>query len=77
LLGAGSAPAALRALDEYLQRCPCRILDEEATLLRVRALVALGRTREAEEIAVRLRRAHPSTIYGKRIDDFLVGGAPP
>jgi hypothetical protein len=72
-LAAGDATAALRILGDYQQRCPRRILDEEAAFLRVRALVALGRTAEASEIARRLRRDHPGTLYSKRIEVLLDG----
>ena len=47
-LARGDGEEALRALDQYVARCPRRILGQEAALLRVRALAEVGRTAEAE-----------------------------
>jgi hypothetical protein len=43
-LAHGDGEEALRALEEYGARCPQRILGQEADQLRVRALVAVGRS---------------------------------
>jgi hypothetical protein len=74
---AGRDPTeAMRALDEYRERCTKRLLAQEAGLLRARALAALGRTSEAATLAAELRDADPQGILARRLEDVIDGGAP-
>jgi hypothetical protein len=59
-LGAGAPQRALDALDE-LARLPARALAPEATVVRVRALLALGRRAEARELVEHFARRAPGS----------------
>jgi outer membrane protein assembly factor BamD (BamD/ComL family) len=50
-LAAGSARAALEELDDYFARFPDARLRQEATVLRVEALLASGQREQAEALA--------------------------
>jgi hypothetical protein len=76
-LAGGDARAALLALDEYGERCPHGALAQEAGLLRVRALVATGRSPEAAALAQQLRAADPRGFLARQFGAVLDGGASP
>jgi hypothetical protein len=75
-LAAGNAGEALRALDAYEKAATRHALAAEATLLRVRALVASGRRAEASAFVVRYTRDRPNDAYAKKLKE-LVGGPTP
>ncbi|HVY30786.1 MAG TPA: hypothetical protein VHB79_29710 [Polyangiaceae bacterium] len=58
---------ALGLLDEFARRFPSSQLEEEAAVLRVDALRALGRSVRAEELADRFLREHPTSVYAARV----------
>lgn len=60
-LAAGNARAALALMDAYDQKYPRGTLVPEATVLRVRALVQLGRRRDATAVVDRFVAAHPTS----------------
>jgi hypothetical protein len=72
-LGQHDGDAALRTLDLYRARCPRPMLGQEAGLLRVRALVMVGRTEEAKALARELRDADPQGVLARRLDAILEG----
>jgi hypothetical protein len=76
-LAVGDARAALVALDEYCDRCPRGVLAQEAGLLRVRALAAIGRSVEAAALARQLRDADPKGVLARQFVAVLDGGASP
>jgi hypothetical protein len=65
---------ALRALDEYRRDYPEGALGQEATLLRIDALVASGNVARARSTAERFLRDHPGTPHEKRLRT-LIGGS--
>jgi len=64
---------ALAIAGEHAKRYPRGQLAAERELIRVQALVKLGRTAEAEARARALRKSTPSSIYGERLDTILKG----
>jgi hypothetical protein len=75
-LAAGDSGEALRALDAYEKADTRHTLAAEATLLRVRALVASGRHTEARAVVTRYTRARPNDAYAKKLAE-LVGDPTP
>jgi hypothetical protein len=73
LLESHDPRAALAQLDEYSRNSPRGALGQEATLLRIEALVAVGDTARAGTLAERFLRDHPNTLHEKRLRS-LVGG---
>lgn len=73
-LNESDAPGALGALDEYRRDYPEGALGQEATLLRIEALVASGDVARARSAAERFLRDHPSTPHKKRLRT-LIGGS--
>jgi len=63
----GDSSGALAALDQHARQRSKHALDAEATLLRVQALVAAGRTSEAKSIAKRVLDANPNGGYACRL----------
>jgi len=63
----GDAGAALWGLDEHARAFPRGVFQEEASALRVEALVAAGRRDEAHRAAVAFDAAYPHSPYGPRI----------
>jgi len=70
-LGAHEGDRALNVLDQYRARCPRRLLGEEAGVLRVRALVMVGRVAEGKALARRLRDANPQGVLAGKLDAVL------
>jgi len=71
-LSAGNPGGALARLDAYERSFPRGALSPEATVLRVRALVQLGRPREAHAVVDAFVRAHPGSAQAARLH-ALVG----
>ncbi|MEO8183740.1 MAG: hypothetical protein ABI895_33340 [Deltaproteobacteria bacterium] len=83
LLRSGDAASALETLDRYASERGTD-LEDEAQLLRVEALSALGRRSEATELAGRFVAQHPDSPLSERAQRFLsdpgipaAAGAPP
>jgi hypothetical protein len=66
-LAAGDGSGALARLDAYERRYPKGTLLPEAAVLRVRALVQLGRSREARSVVGAFVRAHPGSPQAARL----------
>jgi TolA-binding protein len=58
---------ALRLLDDHRQRFPDGQLTQEATYVRVKALLERGSRAEAERTARQFLEAHPESPHAKRI----------
>jgi hypothetical protein len=65
-LHAARPAAALEALDEHQRRFPSGVLAEERAAARVRALCALGRTKEAQAELTRITQAWPGSPHVAR-----------
>ncbi len=69
---AASSPArALALADEHERSYPNGSLGQEREMIRIQALVALGRKSEARARAARFRASHPGSAYAQRIDDLV------
>ncbi len=64
---------ALALIEEHRTRFPRGVLIQERELLRIEALVKLGRSEQARAAARRFRRSYPQSAHLSRIDR-LVGG---
>jgi hypothetical protein len=67
----GEYAAVLAIATAHERRFPGGRLAEEREVLRVKALVGLGRSNEAGEVAVRFRRHFPRSVLLPKIDDML------
>ena len=75
-LTAGDAAEAIRRIDEYDARFPMGVLAQEATTLRIEALVAQGKRDAATALARQFLTSHPTTPHATRIRLVLgQGGA--
>lgn len=70
-LGAGNASAALRALDDHDRRFPGGALGQEATVLRIQALVLRGDRASAARIGRAFLDAHPRSPHVARIRTLI------
>ncbi|MBX3225561.1 MAG: hypothetical protein KF795_33960 [Labilithrix sp.] len=70
-LGAGATADAARALDGYDAEFPRGTLRPEATVLRIRTLIALGKRAEAQALADDFLARHPSSVHASRIRALL------
>jgi len=70
-LGSGNAPAALRALDDHDRRFPGGALGQEATVLRIQALVQRGDRASAMRIGRAFLDAYPRSPHVPRIRTLL------
>ena len=70
-LGAGDTARALALLDEHDARFPGGALAEEAAVVRVKALLAAGRSAEAGALGRRFVEGHPSSPYAAQITRAL------
>jgi hypothetical protein len=70
-LAAGDGSTALARLDAYERRYPRGTLAPEAAVLRVRALVKLGRSREARSAVEAFVRAHPGSPQASRLRSLV------
>ncbi len=66
-LAGGDPLRALALLDEFDRRNRLSHLTEEATVLRVDALVDAGRVAEAAALANAFLSTHPASVYGERV----------
>ena len=70
-LSLGNAPRALSLLNEYRRRFPNGHLSQEATLVKVEALLAAGQTAEAQRAGRAFLARHPGSPYGARMTALL------
>jgi len=68
-LAKGDFSAALGAITEHQRRFPSGRLREEREALRVKALLGLGRTDEAQRAGERFRDRFPESVLAPRIED--------
>lgn len=66
-LSAHQSARALAMLDDFTRRFPASRVAEEATVLRIETLRALGRSSEAQTLARKFLRERPSSIYGAKV----------
>ncbi|AKU94898.1 hypothetical protein AKJ09_01562 [Labilithrix luteola] len=67
VLASGRASEALSRVHDYRATFTNAHFSDEADVIEVQALVALGRTDEAQSKAQRFLAAHPQSAYAKRI----------
>lgn len=70
-LASGDAAESLRLLDVHDRRFDPPALSAEATILRIEALVAVGRIDEARGLATRFVTAHPDSPYAQRVASLV------
>jgi outer membrane protein assembly factor BamD (BamD/ComL family) len=70
-LASGDAAEALRLLDVHDRRFAPPALSAEATILRIEALVAVGRLDEARGLATGFVTAHPDSPYAQRVASLV------
>ncbi len=70
-LKSGDAPRALSELDRYASNPGPKRLGSEATLLRVRALLGLGRRSEAEALVSSYLARHPNDAYARKLGELV------
>jgi hypothetical protein len=75
LLAKGEGRRALAELDRYRAEAPRGALGQEATLLRIEALVAAGDKQAARRLAQRFLSEHPGTPHENRVR-ALIGASP-
>jgi hypothetical protein len=73
-IDAGDAARALSILDGYAQRFAAGVMGQEASILRVEALVKAGDRSAAERAADEFFRKNPTTPYAARVRSLV--GAP-
>jgi hypothetical protein len=71
LLEASRASDALAALDAYDVRFLGGMLNEEAAVLRVEALLALGNVAQAHLVVSKFEARYPASSYGTRIRELV------
>jgi hypothetical protein len=76
-LASGDAATSMRLLDAYGARFAQPILAPEATVLRIEALVALGRGDEARGLAGEFLASQPDSPYAERVRSLLGRAAAP
>lgn len=62
---------ALSLTDEHAQRFPRGSLGQERDMIRIQALLALGRADEARALADDFRRRHPGSAHNARLDELF------
>ena len=67
----GDASRALAALDRHRRMFPDGRLEEERDVLRVRALLAAGRAKEAQVEAGRFLRKHPASLFRPAVEEAM------
>ena len=75
-LAGGNSGGAMTELDRYRRDFPKGLLGAEATVLRVRALLAQGQRAQAESLGRRVIARNPKGFYAKQIR-ALIGEEPP
>jgi hypothetical protein len=76
-LAAGDAAEALRLVDDYESRFPTGSLLQEATVVRVDALMKLGRHDAASAVGDAFLSSHPTSPYAAKLRRRLQGGTIP
>lgn len=66
-LSAQQSGRALAMLDEFTQRFPASHVAEEAAVLRIETLRAVGRKSEAQALGQKFLRERPSSIYAAKV----------
>jgi hypothetical protein len=66
-LSAHESARALAMLDDFTRRFPASRVAEEAAVLRIESLRALGRSSEALALARQFLHERPSSIYGAKV----------
>jgi outer membrane protein assembly factor BamD (BamD/ComL family) len=74
-LGRGAATVALAELEAFGRNSGWRQLSVEASLLRIEALAAAGRTEQARSQARRFVEQHPNNPLVDRAQKFATGQA--
>jgi len=69
------AAGAAALLDEFDRRFPRPRTGDEAVVLRVEVLIALGRSKEARRLGTEFLARHPDSIYRARIAQLLGDGS--
>jgi hypothetical protein len=67
----GDPGRALAALDRHRRLFPEGHLEEERDVLRVRALLGAGRTKEAQTEAGRFLRKHPASLFRPAVEEAI------
>jgi hypothetical protein len=67
----GDAAAALDLLDRYAAQSPTRVLETEATVLRIDALVQLGQRARAQSLARDFVTRQPSSRHAERLRQLV------
>ncbi len=68
---AGSPARALALAEEHARSHPRGNLGQEREMVRIQALVALGKKEEARAAARAFKERHPGSAYTQRIDDVV------
>lgn len=66
-LSAQEPARALTLLEDFERRFPASQVAEEAAVLRIETLRALGRTSEAHALGLRFLRERPFSVYGAKV----------
>jgi len=72
-LAKGNPNGALSALDDYHARFPQGALGAEETVIRVQALLARGDRARAATVAHQFSKAHPESLYARRVEQLVSG----
>ncbi|KYF93925.1 hypothetical protein BE20_07830 [Sorangium cellulosum] len=70
-LGAGDAAGCLSALDAYDRRFPRSAMGEEATVLRIEALIRLGDRARAADLGQRFLASRPTSPHAAGVRALL------
>jgi hypothetical protein len=70
-LSTGDAASALRELDAHTRAFPSPVLGPETLLVRVEALVSLGRGAEAKQLGAAFLTSNPTSAHAQRIRSLL------
>jgi len=75
-LAHGKPQDAIQAAQEHARRWPRGYLAEEREVVLIQALVAAGRTVEAEQRATRFHRSFPRSMLAPAVDAAIGGPVP-
>ena len=67
----GEHAKVLSLVAEHAQKYPGGRLSEEREVLRVKALVGLGRAEQARQAAARFRRQFPRSVLLHKVDEMV------
>jgi hypothetical protein len=74
IASSGNIAGVLHILDDYDRQFPNGILSEEATLIRIQALLARGEQTTAAALASRFLKVNPRSVHADRIHRLIEGG---